>query len=94
MSPISAFGFLGPPGLGARQEPAEFCDIVDCDCGWTPEERGCPLGTLLWRDLKRVLLGSVGQGHAVWENMQLTYIRQEEKSQLWLCLEKGTGEEV
>lgn len=43
-------------------------------------------GTLMWRDLKWVLLGAVGQGYIVWKSIELTYIPQEES------LSSGKGE--
>lgn len=39
--------------------------------------RAVPWSALIWRALKRVLLGAVGQGHCL-ESMGLTYIPQKE----------------
>lgn len=50
-------------------------------------------GAVTWGDLKRVLLGAVGQGHVVWESMELTHPTGR-KSQLWVCLQLGRGDEV
>lgn len=48
---------------------------------------------LISRALKRVLLGAVGQGHCLGEHGAHIYPTERE-SQLWLCLEKGTGYEI
>lgn len=48
---------------------------------------------LIWRALKRVLLGAVGQGHCLGEHGAHIYPTERE-FQLWLCLEKGTGYEI
>lgn len=55
--------------------------------------RAVPWSALIWRALKRVLLGAVGQGHCLGEHGAHIYPTEREP-QLWLCLEKGTGYEI
>lgn len=117
MCPVFAFGFLGLPSLGARQDPQNSVILLTVTPRWqtwvtqVPASRwsthdgllGClhggagvgelRIGAVMWGDLKRVLLGAVGQGHVVWESMELTQPTGR-KSQCWLCLELGRGDEV
>lgn len=56
-------------------------------------DRAVRWSALIWRALKRVPLGAGGQGHCLGEHGAHIYPTERE-SQLWLCLEKGTGYEI
>ena len=70
--------------IGCTHGGAGAEDLRDRAVGWS---------TLMWRALKRVLPGAMGQSHGLGERGAHIH-PTERKSQLWLCLEKETGYEI